>query len=58
MSTIIVVIAALLIVYGFLMSQPAALFFGFVAFLAGALLHMRKRRNEQLDAMRGRGKNE
>lgn len=62
MSIVFVVIAAVLLVYSFIMSQGdgynesagMAGIIGIVAFVIGALLHMRKRRNEQLEAMRGR----
>lgn len=61
MSIVFVIIAAICLLYGFLAAQSDTLqgggyatMLGIVAFIAGALLHMRKRRNEQLDAMRGR----
>ena len=64
MSTALVIAAALCLLYGLLFAGDpskgggAATALGIVCFIVGALLHMRKRRNEQLEAMRGRNKNE
>jgi hypothetical protein len=54
MAMVLVVIAAVLMVAGFLLESGAPFGIGLIVFLAGALLHMRNRRNEQLEAMRGR----
>ena len=63
MAMVLVIVAGILITFSFLLSQGDtnnALagnmgIIGIVVFIVGALLHMRNRRNETLDAMRGRG---
>jgi hypothetical protein len=64
MAMVIVVIAALCLVYAFLLSNGDGSGntgmvggIGIILFIVGALLHMRNRRNEQLEAMRGRNDN-
>ena len=66
MAMVLVIVAGILITFSFLLSQGDtnnALagnmgIIGIVVFIVGALLHMRNRRNEQLEAMRGRKKDE
>jgi len=59
MAMILVIVAGVLMTVGFLMSQRGdgsiPFIIGVVAFVAGAVLHMRNRRNETLEALRGRG---
>lgn len=63
MAMVLVIVAGILITFSFLLSQGDtnnALagnmgIIGIVVFIVGALLHMRNRRNEQLEALRGRG---
>jgi LPXTG-motif cell wall-anchored protein len=64
MAMVLVVLAALCLVYSFLMATGDGTgnagtvgIVGIILFMFGALLHMRKRRNEQLEAMRGRNDN-
>lgn len=62
MAMVLVIVAGVLMTVGFLMSQRGdgslPFIIGVVVFIVGALLHMRNRRNEQLEAMRGRKKDE
>lgn len=53
MAIVLGIISVLLIIFGGIVGQ----IFGFIILLVGALLHMRTRRNEQLDAMRGEPSN-
>lgn len=63
MAMVMVVIAGVLLTVSFILSYSGsggqlagnAGLIGIVVFIVGALLHMRNRRKEMLEAMRGRG---
>jgi uncharacterized membrane protein len=65
MAMVLVVIAGVLLTASFLLSQGESNgelagnlgLIGIIVAIVGLLFHMRKRRNEQLEAMRGRNDN-